>query len=79
MPFRGSEAVQRGLPAERVLHGHRYRRMFPDIYLLASAPANLAARSLAAVLLAPEQGLLSGTLRRSCSVHNVRQRKATPS
>lgn len=45
MPFRGLWAVQRGLLTERVLRGHRYRRLFPDIYLLASAPADLAARS----------------------------------
>jgi hypothetical protein len=60
VPFRGSWAVQRGLLTERVLRGHRYRRLFPDIYLLASAPADLAVRSQAAALLVPEQGVLSG-------------------
>lgn len=60
VPFRGSEAVSRGLLTEGVLRGHRYRRLFHDIYLLASAPADLAARSQAAALLAPGQGVLSG-------------------
>jgi very-short-patch-repair endonuclease len=46
--------------SERVLRGHRYRRLFHDTYLLASAPADLAARSQAAALLAPGQGVLSG-------------------
>jgi len=60
VPFRGSEAVQHGLLTERVLRGHRYRRLFHDIYLLASAPADLAARSQAAALLAAGHGVLSG-------------------
>ena len=60
VPFRGSWAVQRGLLTERVLRGHRYRRLFPDIYLLASAPADLAARSQGATLLVPGRGVLSG-------------------
>jgi hypothetical protein len=60
LPFRGSWAMQRGLVTERVLRGNRYRRLFHDIYLPASAPADLAARSQAAALLAPEWGVLSG-------------------
>ncbi|HEX4103412.1 MAG TPA: DUF559 domain-containing protein [Pseudonocardiaceae bacterium] len=59
-PFRGSWAVQRGLLTERVLRGPRYRRLFPDIYVLAGAPTDLAARSQAALLLAPGQCVLSG-------------------
>lgn len=59
-PFRGSSAVQRGLLTERVLRGPRYRRLFHDIYLLADAPVDLAARSRAASLLAPGQCVLSG-------------------
>ncbi len=59
-PFRGSSAVQRGLLTERVLRGPRYRRLFHDIYLLADAPADLAARSCGASLLAPGQCVLSG-------------------
>ena len=59
MPFRGSWAVQQGLLTERVLHGHRYRRLFKDVYMLASAPADLAARSQGATLLVPGRGVLS--------------------
>jgi hypothetical protein len=59
-PFRGSGAVRRGLLTERALRGPRYRRLFPDIYLLAEAPTDLAARSQAALLLAPGQFVLSG-------------------
>jgi len=59
-PFRGSWAVQRGLLTERVLRGPRYRRLFPDIYLLADAPADLAARSRGALLLASGPCALSG-------------------
>jgi hypothetical protein len=59
-PFRGSGAVQRGLLTERVLLGPRYRRLFPDIYLLADAPTDLAARSQAALLLVPGRCVLSG-------------------
>ena len=60
VPFRGSAAVSRGMLTTSVLHGHRYRRLFHDIYLLASAPADLTARSQAAALLVPGQGVLSG-------------------
>ena len=60
IPFKGSRAVQRGLVTERVLRGPRYRRLFPDIYLLAGAPTDLVARSRAASLLAPGQCVLSG-------------------
>lgn len=52
--------MQRGLLTERVLRGPRYRRLFPDIYVLAGAPTDLAARSQAALLLAPGQCVLSG-------------------
>lgn len=60
VPFRGSVAVQRGLVSEHVLRGHRYRRLFHGVYLLAGAPADLAARSQAAALLIPGQSVLSG-------------------
>lgn len=52
--------MQHGLLTGRVLRGPRYRRLFHDIYLLASAPADLAARSRGALLLAPGQCVLSG-------------------
>lgn len=60
VPFRGSRAVQRGLVTERVLRGPRYRRLFHDIYLLQSVPADLAARSRAAFLVTSGQRALSG-------------------
>jgi Protein of unknown function (DUF559) len=59
-PFRGSWAVQRGLLTARVLRGPRYHRLFHDIYVLASAPADLAARSRGALLLSSGQCVLSG-------------------
>jgi very-short-patch-repair endonuclease len=60
MPFRGSGAVQRGLLTERALRGSRYRRLFPDIYVLADVPTDLAVRSQAALLLVPGRCVLSG-------------------
>ncbi len=60
VPFRGSWAVQRGLVSERVLRGSRYRRLFHDIYLLQSVPADLAARSSAAYLITAGPRALSG-------------------
>ncbi|MGH3801110.1 MAG: endonuclease domain-containing protein [Pseudonocardiaceae bacterium] len=43
-----------------MLRGSRYHRLFHDIYLLASAPADLATRSRGAFLLASRQCVLSG-------------------
>lgn len=60
VPFRGSWAVQRGLVSKGVLCGPRFRRLFHDVYLLESAPADLAARSSAAFLIASGQRVLSG-------------------
>lgn len=59
-PFRGSGAVHRGLLTERALRGPRYRRLFPDIYVLADVPTDLAVRSQAALLLVPGRCVLSG-------------------
>jgi very-short-patch-repair endonuclease len=60
MPFRRSWALERGLVSKRVLHGPRYSRLFHDIYLRESVPADLAARSSAAFLIASGQRVLSG-------------------
>lgn len=60
VPFRGSWAMHRGLVSKRALHGPRYRRLFHDIYLLESVPADLAARSSAAFLITSGQRVLSG-------------------
>lgn len=59
-PFRGTDAVQRGLVTKRILRGARYRRLFRDIYLDARVPADLATRSRAAGLLLAQDGVLSG-------------------
>lgn len=71
--------MERGLLTERVLRGHRYRRLFKDIYLLASAPADRAAQSQGATLLVPGRGVLSGYSAAGCSVHDVHRRTRTPS
>ena len=52
--------MQRGLATKRALRGPRYHRLFPDIYLLAEAPADLDSRSRGALLLAPGRCGLSG-------------------
>jgi very-short-patch-repair endonuclease len=60
-PFRGSDAVARGLVTRGELRGRRYRRVFPDIYLAADQPADLVALSRAAHLLVePIGGVLAG-------------------
>jgi len=56
MPFRGSEALAGGVLSRGRLRGCRYRRVFPDIYLPADAPDDLATRSRAAYLLVRDQG-----------------------
>ena len=47
-PFRGSEAVAAGLVTRHQLHGPRFRRVFPDVYVPAGADLSLLNRSLAA-------------------------------
>src|SRR6185312_5586264 len=60
-PFRGSDAVARGLVTRGELRGRRYRRVFPDVYLAADQPADLVALSRAAHLLVePIGGVLAG-------------------
>jgi hypothetical protein len=55
-PFRGTEAVARGLVTPDRLYGPRFRRVFPDIYLHADQQLDQAARSRAAYLLVAGQG-----------------------
>ncbi len=50
-PFRGSTAVAAGRVTPKELRGPRFRRLFPDIYVTAASPDDLATRSLAAQLL----------------------------
>jgi very-short-patch-repair endonuclease len=59
-PFRGSLAVAAGLVTPAMLRGPRFRRLFPDVYVLASVPVTLALRSRAAHLLANGKGVLAG-------------------
>jgi hypothetical protein len=60
-PFRGSEAVARGLLTKNHLRGRRYTRLFPDIYIPArTEPLDLVERSRAAYLLVEGHGVLGG-------------------
>lgn len=43
-----------------VLHGPRFRRLFPDVYVCADVEVDLALRSLAAAALVGEHGVLGG-------------------
>jgi len=55
-PFRGTEAVAAGLLTRARLYGPRYRRVYPDVYLPADRPLDLATRSRAAFLLVRDRG-----------------------
>lgn len=60
-PFRGSEAIARGLLTRGVLRGPRFRQVFADIYVpRGDTPPDLALRSRAAALLLPPDGALAG-------------------
>jgi very-short-patch-repair endonuclease len=59
-PFRGSAAVAAGLLGRGSLHGPRYRRLFPDVYVPAELEVDLALRSRAAYLLVEPDGVVSG-------------------
>lgn len=59
-PFRGSEAVQAGEVSRNVLHGRRFVRVFPDVYVPAGSPLTLSIRSMAAHVLADGYGVLVG-------------------
>jgi very-short-patch-repair endonuclease len=59
-PFRGSHAIAAGLLTPGVLRGPRFRRLFPDIYVLAGAEVDLELFSRAAYLLVAGRGALGG-------------------
>ncbi|MCF7552833.1 endonuclease domain-containing protein [Pseudonocardia sp. WMMC193] len=60
-PFRGSVAVAEGRVTAGELRGPRYRRMFPDIYVLMTAgPPDLALRGRAAHVLVEGRGVVGG-------------------
>lgn len=61
LPFRGSDAVARGLVTAGALRGRRFVRLFPDIYVSTEVEIDLAVRSRAAYLLfAHCGGVLAG-------------------
>ncbi|MHA6785289.1 DUF559 domain-containing protein [Pseudonocardia saturnea] len=59
-PFRGTAAIARGLVTPGQLRGPRFRRLFPDIHVLATAEVDLALRSRAAALFVAGCGVLGG-------------------
>jgi very-short-patch-repair endonuclease len=58
--FRGSAAVAAGVLSRGVLSGPRYRRLYPDVYVPAELPVDIALRSRAAYLLLEPRGVLAG-------------------
>lgn len=59
-PFRGTAAIARGLVTPGQLRGPRFRRLFPDLYVLAITEVDLALRSRAAALFVAGRGVLGG-------------------
>ena len=59
-PFRGSAAVAAGLVTRDRLYGPRFRRVFPDVYVPATAELNLRLRSHAAAVYAGGSGVVVG-------------------
>ena len=59
-PFRGSTAVAAGLVTPKMLRGHRYRRLFPDVYVPAHLDVDLALRARAAGVLVAGRGAVAG-------------------
>jgi very-short-patch-repair endonuclease len=55
-PFRGDRVLALGLLTRNQLHGSRFRRIYPGIYLPAGLPVDLAVRSQAAYLLVAHRG-----------------------
>ena len=60
-PFRGSVAVARGRVTPGALRGHRFVRLFPDVYVAAGVGVTFLVLSMAAFLVVePCGGVLSG-------------------
>lgn len=59
-PFRGSTAIAAGLLTRGTLRGPRFRRLFPDVYVAAHVPVDLALRSVAALVHAGPGAVLAG-------------------
>lgn len=58
--FRGSAAIEAGLVTRRVLHGPRFRRLFPDTYVPRQSPPGFDLRSRAAFRYVEGRGALAG-------------------
>jgi very-short-patch-repair endonuclease len=59
-PFRGSSAVAAGLVTPKMLRGHRFQRLFPDVYAPAELDRDLALRARAAGVLVAGRGAVAG-------------------
>ena len=59
-PFRGSEAVAAGRVTRGLLRSSRFTRVFPDVYVPAGVEIDHRVRSLAALVLVGERGVLAG-------------------
>ncbi len=55
-PFRGSEAVARGIVTPARLRGPRFVRLFPDVYVSAAVPMTPVLRARAASVYAGPRG-----------------------
>jgi hypothetical protein len=79
VPFRGLGLCNVDCSPSACYAATRYRRLFKDVYMLASAPVDLAARSQRVTLLVPGRGVLSGYSAAELPVHGVHRRTPTPS
>lgn len=59
-PFRGSDAVARGLVTAGRLRGPRFRRLLPDVHVAASVEVTPLVRARAAAVLLDGRGVLGG-------------------
>lgn len=59
-PFSGSLMIDKGVLTVAELRGHRFRRLYPDVYLPAGLPATLAVRAHAAGIWAGGEGVVAG-------------------
>lgn len=59
-PFRGSSAVAAGILTSKVLRGPRFRRLFRDVYVLATVPVDATLLAEGAVVAVEGRGVLGG-------------------
>lgn len=60
LPFRGSEAIRRGLLTRHQLHGRAWRRLFPDIYISSRMEMTHRRWCEAALLYAGSDAVIAG-------------------